>query len=129
MIEVLLRHGADVNARSLKDGRTALHFAASYGCDESAQALIAAGADVGATDNYGRTPLHHCGFIGAADVLVSHGADPLAKDSEGLTPLHTNRREHTLKYLLTLPGSGKEVAKEVAEFNEFLAKILGENAP
>jgi ankyrin repeat protein len=115
-VEVLVREGkADVNAvfegaasfvgergggRGLKGlrGRTgesrgkgrprhpvsALHLAhASAGCT---RVLLRCGADVGARDGYGRTPLHWAAESGNADVvrlLVEAGADVSAVSKEG----------------------------------------------
>jgi len=52
----LLRLGADVNRTDILD-RTALHDVAQQGAIESAQLLIAHGADLEAKDWKGRTPL------------------------------------------------------------------------
>lgn len=58
-VELLLKHGADVNA-IYKDGRTALHasIVKEAKCYECAKLLLMAGVDVNRADNYGYTPLH-----------------------------------------------------------------------
>ena len=51
--------------------------------------LLDAGADVHATDSFGRTPLHAAADNGAATavrVLLQHGAKYDAKDNDGRTP-------------------------------------------
>jgi hypothetical protein len=82
-------------------GETALHAAAAAYRKESAQKLIALGADVRARNRRGAEPLHAAavGMPGsgtwnpraqAATVtcLIAAGADPNAVDKSGVTPLH-----------------------------------------
>jgi ankyrin repeat protein len=62
MIALLLRHGADPNARldtiATGDGHwTALHLAATRGHVKSIEALLAGGADINAVTLAGETPL------------------------------------------------------------------------
>ena len=78
MVDVLLRAGADVNARCNR-GQTALLSAASLGRTDHVGKLLAAGADVRAADATGSTPLMWAAQ-GGADValvrlLVRRGAD------------------------------------------------------
>ena len=47
-----------VHNRWLQDGRTALHYAASWGNVHALKSLLAGGASIRATDNNGRTALH-----------------------------------------------------------------------
>jgi len=58
--------------------------------DEVALWLIERGADIGAPDGYGLTPLHSRAghFQGRLEVLLDNGADPLLPDNKGDTPLH-----------------------------------------
>ena len=53
--QLLLDHGADVNAKDLY-GRTALHIMTNKGRIEVIRVLLERGADVGAEDEDGRTP-------------------------------------------------------------------------
>ena len=72
------------------DGRTALHRAASQGDVAIIKSLIAAGADVRATDAKMRTPLHEAvadGHIAAVELLLLKGARADVADSELITPL------------------------------------------
>ena len=60
------------------------------------QDLVARGADVGAKNNDGSTPLHFaCGknALECAKLLIARGADVEAKDNGGETPLHRAKSE------------------------------------
>jgi len=87
----LVRHGADVGARS-KSGFTALMFAAQQNDADSAGILLAAGAkpnDV--MPRSGLTPLLIASAMGRAKVaalLLDKGANPDVVAANGFTPLH-----------------------------------------
>ena len=93
-VRILISQGADPNLKlpesgTLKDGGsgTALHHAKN---EEVAKALLGGGADPGATDRSGNTPLHRAASRRKpeiARVLIANGANPLAKDSYGHTAL------------------------------------------
>jgi ankyrin repeat protein len=85
--ELILAHGADVNAKVVLD-YTPLHHAASEDNTELTALLLAHGADVNARDNLGWTPLHIAHYKDESELLLAHGADVNAKDKEGKTPLH-----------------------------------------
>jgi len=76
---------------ALKTGRgfTLLHVAAEGGRHEVCKALLVAGADADAANQFGQTPLHRAALRGAsdvADVLLDHGADPGVADLKGKRP-------------------------------------------
>ena len=67
-----------------------------------ANALIAAGADVGVGDEGGLTPLHMAanGHTEVARVLISAGADVNAADVYGKKPLHIANHHETAQTLI-----------------------------
>jgi len=87
----LVRHGADVGARS-KSGFTALMFAAQQGDADSARILL--GAEANPNDvmpKSGLTPLLIASAMGRTKVvtlLLDKGADPDTVAANGFTPLH-----------------------------------------
>ena len=101
MVELLIKRGANVNARD-DEGLTPLHtyflskFSGRYPYsapeDDVVKALIIHGADVNAKSNDGSTPLHWAAsFWGPKETikhLIDGGADINAKNSAGFTPLH-----------------------------------------
>lgn len=74
--------------------------------------LLDAGADIQATDNDGKTPLHLAvqnieehsdpDIAEPVDVLLDAGADPFATDKDGKTPFdYARTNKDWLKYLST----------------------------
>jgi uncharacterized protein len=87
---LLLARGAEVDAAGTgwMTG-TALHSAASASQEESAVALLGAGADPNARQAQGWTPLHSAAANGLTDLvraLLAAGGDPVAANDDGKTP-------------------------------------------
>lgn len=57
VLKMLIEHGADVHAKSKKEGATALHHAVSLGDFDSVKLLLQKGASLEEKDNQGVTPL------------------------------------------------------------------------
>jgi ankyrin repeat protein len=89
VVECLLAHGADTEAKGTALGRTALHYAASKGQTAVIESLLAKGAAKEARDNNDETPLHGAASSGHEEVvkcLLANGADKEAKNKYGNTP-------------------------------------------
>jgi ankyrin repeat protein len=91
IVAVLLKAGADVNARCLEK-RTPLHSATVDARIDIVRALCDAGADVNAACRQGRTPLHSFAMHGASaailELLLSKGGDVHREDHNFRQPLH-----------------------------------------
>ena len=102
--ELLIKRGADVEARSL-DGASPLMMAASLGSLAAVEMLLNKRARVDQADHLGRTPL-----MGAADrgdeaivlALLEAGANPEAQNHKGLTAIAVaqKRNRHELAALM-----------------------------
>ncbi len=90
LAEMLLRYGADPNARSRNAmSVTPLHSAAAARKQRTVEWLVEYGADVNATQPGSWTALHEAARQGnteMAEYLLSKGADPAKKSDEGKTP-------------------------------------------
>lgn len=94
LVEVLLAHKANVNARietrGTETGATPLLYAVVQNELPLAKLLVANGADVRSTYRSGTTALHIAAHGGMAEItrfLLQNGADPNARDRAGSSPL------------------------------------------
>jgi ankyrin repeat protein len=99
IIDLLLKAGADLDHRTSKGGKHALHFAARDDKFWVARQLLDLGVGVGIVTPYGETPLHIAAYYGSprvAKLLLDRGAHVHAvhrkgtynlKNWHGLTPL------------------------------------------
>lgn len=104
-VKVLLKHGADINAKNAL-GWTPLHCLGKYTEEKASQEawgtaarnrdeelvkeLLANGAEINAEDNDNDTPLHVAianNRNEIAKILIGNGADKGKKDKDGKTPL------------------------------------------
>lgn len=89
-VQKLLMEGANVDARDVQDGRTALAIATEAGQTDAAAVLIGKGANLESKDNFGNTALIRAvkhGQAAAVKLLLERGANPEASDDGGETPL------------------------------------------
>ena len=86
VVDVLLAHGADVNAQS-SDGTPPLFIAARRNEPALVAKLLAAGASLLLRDTGGASVLHYAESASVA-LLLAHGAELEARDAMGRTPLH-----------------------------------------
>jgi ankyrin repeat protein len=90
IVNILIGHGADLEARDDKAGVTALMSAATRGRTEMVQLLLDRGAEINARANDGKTALILAAFLGQADtvkLLIEKGANVNAQDKGGRTAL------------------------------------------
>jgi ankyrin repeat protein len=120
MVDLLLRHGADVHATSCMG--TPLHCAVGgfqhappLRWREVAEQLLAAGADINAgspaTGDPNWTPLHHAAWRKhrvAVAWLLEHGADLTRVNKYGSTPLGTARYFGNVEVIDLLSGTASD---------------------
>src|SRR3990172_10442231 len=90
LINILLDHGADIEARDNNDF-TSLHYAAFNGHQVTVAFLLDHGANIEARDNQGVTPLHIAALDGhqaTVALLLDRGANIESQGNQGQTPLH-----------------------------------------
>jgi ankyrin repeat protein len=96
----------------LKDGTTALHYAAHDGDVDQAARLIKEGADVNARNDYGSTPMQEAAERGDAELirlLLKAGASAESPNDEGQTALMTVARSGNVEAAKLLIKAGAKV--------------------
>lgn len=86
IVDYLLEHGANVNAREIAQGYTPLIFACLNRSEADVRILIEHGADVDVTDKQGRSPLMIACLmndIKIVSLLLDHGANKNAISNDG----------------------------------------------
>jgi len=82
VVELLVEHKADVNARNIQQ-QTPLHVVAANNSLNSLHSLLAFIDDINITDSAGRTALHHAAYSGHTQVslLFTAAANVFASNS------------------------------------------------
>lgn len=96
LIELLVRHGADINAKRQVDGKTPLHLMLTNSYAQYLKSFLAYKPDVNAEDNDENTPLHlavqqYCRGINTVQILLDAGADPNKANINMESPIHMMR--------------------------------------
>jgi ankyrin repeat protein len=90
VMRMLIKHGAQVNARGNLGGTPLIHAVAD-GSMVAIRALVEAGADINLANNHGQSPLlialQRFYRDGRIEYLMKHGADVEARDEDGITTL------------------------------------------
>jgi ankyrin repeat protein len=86
IIDLLLENGAQLSGRGPL-GMTALHWAAAHGYPERTEQIMKRRSALEATDDYGRTALL-VAHADAAQKLLAAGANVRATDKDGMSGLH-----------------------------------------
>jgi ankyrin repeat protein len=121
--------GIDLEARNCERD-TCLHYAARRGNDFSLRWLLNAGADMNCVRRNGSTPLHDANFHSGAVILLAAGANVGARDNAGRTALHrvpaAHRRsiEVTPVHPLIAAGADLDVADD---FGETARQVLADH--
>jgi ankyrin repeat protein len=110
MAELLIDHGADINAKAFND-KTPLLMAATASNKEVVDVLLTKGADPNAKTKDGYTPLHGAvksKSIAIIEALLAAGADPNAKTKDGYTLLHEATKSESIAIIEALLAAGAD---------------------
>ncbi|XP_017043792.1 alpha-latrotoxin-Lt1a isoform X2 [Drosophila ficusphila] len=114
--KLLIKHGALVNAKTLSDGKTALHLAIESKSCESAQLLLQTNININDTDDEGETPLMTaiaCSLVDLAQELVERGARINLQDKQNHTALqYAVRGRHGKLAKLLLERGARRLASQ-----------------
>ena len=112
VVALLLKEGADVDARANCCGGMALHHVVFTGNKEIVDLLLKNKADVNAKDWAGNTPLQGAVIgehIDMANLLLIHGANPNVTDRKGTAPLQTSVANGNAEMAQVLISHGAEL--------------------
>lgn len=109
-VEVLLEHGAEINAQDCMS-KTPLSMATLHGRLDVMETLCNRRADVGLGSSWGATPLVYAQYaaskkdrVAATEILCRHGADVNFQDRNGRTAMHVAKDVDCVHILLAYGG-------------------------
>jgi ankyrin repeat protein len=114
IVDHLVRHGIDLNARLVETDQTPLFMPAESGqADVLALMLLGRGVNVNHRDKWGLTALHYAsrgGHPQVVDLLIAAGALVNTPDRYGFTPLHEAAERGRQAVVELLQARGADVA-------------------
>ena len=116
--ELLVKGGADINAKSDNLGTTALIVAIQNGHRDTVKVLVANGADVNAKGVENQTALHCAakrGDVGIGKILMAQGAQTEAKCKYGGTPLAWAAYEGQAEFAALLIEHGADIEAKLLD--------------
>jgi uncharacterized protein len=119
-VNVLVEHGAEIEAREKSFGCTALMFASLAGTSGAVEMLLGYGADPNARDRFGRTALMAAAAVGnirTVRLLMAEGADVHLESAFGTTAADLSAIEgHTeiTALLMPPPRAGETAGRRAA---------------
>mmetsp|Transcript_8162 Transcript_8162/g.22645 ORF Transcript_8162/g.22645 Transcript_8162/m.22645 type:complete len:572 (-) Transcript_8162:166-1881(-) len=127
-VDILLKYGADPNARC-RDGGTALHQAAAGSDNSVVQALIEAGADANAWGGWTKeTPLHTAAVWGKTEIvriLLEHGACVNSQNYIKDQPIHVACKDGHIDVIRALVNHGCDIdSRDENELSPLMLAVM-----
>jgi len=92
ILKALIDAGADVNAKSISDGSTALHAASQRASNTTVIPLLEAGADPAIINDYSQTPFHFAAQVEdgqSINAMLEYSTSVINHtDTQGYAPIH-----------------------------------------